>query len=71
MTTEEITQRIDEICETFGMKGNKAADIIGITHQAFRNKKHPNAVRDKFNKDNLNKLIEYIKSEADKLQTIS
>lgn len=67
MDHSEITKKIDDILETFGMSGKIAAKAMGVTYQTFRNKKNENNESHTFNNKNLEDLIVFIKSEAEKL----
>lgn len=63
----EIAKRIDDILNKFGMSGKIASKTMGVTYQTFRNKKNKNNESHSFNKKNLEDLIAFIKTEAEKL----
>lgn len=67
MDTTKITQDIERITEIFGMKASVCAKAMNITEQTFRSKKTDKNPRHCFNEKNLQDLIAYIKSEAEKL----
>lgn len=67
MESTEITAEIERITTIFDMGAKGCAKAMGISVQAFRNKKSTGGHRDKFNEKNLQDLKEYIKKEAEKL----
>ena len=71
MDTREITQEIERIIEALDMGAKGCAKAMGISVQAFRNKKSQGSHRDKFNEKNLQDLIRYIKKISDQLLVIS
>ena len=71
MDTREITQEIERIIEALDMGAKGCAKAMGISVQAFRNKKSHGSHRDKFNEKNLQDLIRYIKKISDQLLVVS
>ena len=71
MDTREITQEIERIIEALDMGAKGCAKAMGISVQAFRNKKSQGSHRDEFNEKNLQDLIRYIKKISDQLLVIS
>ena len=69
MDTDQITQEIERIIEALDMGAKGCAKAMGISVQAFRNKKSQGSHRDKFNEKNLQDLIRYIKEVSSKLMT--
>lgn len=57
MTTKE---KVIQVTTLFGMKGEKAAELMGISYGAYRNKKKENAT-DRFTESNYSDLTEGIK----------
>ncbi len=66
MDTTEIRSKIDDIIATFGMKADVASKAMHMSLQVYRNKRTKTHLN-KFNQKNLDDLISYIKTEADKL----
>jgi hypothetical protein len=64
MAQEEILKILD----TFGMKGEKAAEAMGITHSTFRSKKNENNNRHFFNAKNLISLKRFIIAKSKELE---
>ena len=62
MDTGEITQEIARIIEALDMGAKGCAKAMGISVQAFRNKKSQGNHRDRFNEKNLKDLVAYIKA---------
>ncbi len=67
MDTIEITTKILEIAKTFEMKDAGLAKAMNIGVATVRKNKMTTLNTHKFNQKNLNDLISYVKSEADKL----
>jgi len=61
---EGVKDKVVKILEDFGMSGVKAAEIMGVTHATFRNKKNDNSLGHSFNEKNLQDLITYIQTKA-------
>lgn len=62
----EIKNKIIQIVETFGMKGNIVSRAMKITPAVYQNKKS-GVVGHRFTEQNLIDLIGYIKKESGKL----
>lgn len=67
MVHSEIKQRVEEIQVIFGMKSAVCAKAMGVTEQTFNKKKYDKVPEHTFNEKNLTDLINYIKTEAEKL----
>jgi len=67
MDDTEIAKRIESIMDCFGMTGVKAAEIMGMSQPAFKQKK-AGRNNNRFSAANLNDLVNYITAEADKLR---
>jgi hypothetical protein len=63
----DITQKINQIVDVFGMKADVAAKAMKITTGVYRKNKSEKVLTHKFNSKNLENLIDYIKKEAGKL----
>ncbi len=61
----QIQNKVLKIIENIGMKPKKAAEAMGVSYQAFRNKKA--GICDKFTEDNLKNLKAFIKAQARKI----
>ncbi|MDO4728203.1 MAG: hypothetical protein Q4B43_04260 [Bacteroidota bacterium] len=67
MVHTEIKQRIIEIQDIFDIGAKGCSKAMSITVQSFRNRMSDKTGRNNFNEKNLQDLIAYIKTEAEKL----
>ena len=62
-----LNKEINKILDTFGMKGSKAAEIMGISFAVFRNRK-AGTPGNHFHPENLEDLKAYIIKHAKELK---
>lgn len=65
MTSDQIKEKIINLQETFGMTNTRLAGILEMPLNTLKQKKYNKDYR--FFEDELNRLIYFIKKEADKL----
>jgi len=66
MATNEVTNQVLAVLDTFGMTGVKAAEVMGISQSLFKHKKL-GLNHNRFNENDYNALVKYIKEKAAEL----
>lgn len=69
MADIKINNKIETILDSFGMSGRKAAEAMGISYGAFRQKRIESQGH-QFTGEQYNALVNYIKRKAVELTTI-
>tara|TARA_B100000378_G_scaffold217927_1_gene181152 strand:+ start:588 stop:788 length:201 start_codon:yes stop_codon:yes gene_type:complete len=64
----DIPTEIKKIADTFGMGNRKLAEITNTSYGVVKLNNSPKAIRNNWTKQDLEKLINYIKEEAKKLK---
>ena len=59
--------KILKVLSDFGITGQKASQVMGITYGTFNKNKSEKEVRHNFNEKNYNDLVDFIKKETLKL----